>query len=213
VAVLSGPAFSFTYQDNLERLQEAGADLVPLDPLTDPALPPDATGLLAGGGFPEVHVAALAENRSLLADVARRGPDLVIWAECGGLLWLSEELDGQRLVGLLPARGFLTSQLTLGYRQARTRRSTPLGPPGTVLRGHEFHYSQLHPPGDVLELSGRSGTRRDGFGGPRLLASYLHLHLGAHPLPAERFVAACAQTAAGQPPAGGSLPGRSSQLP
>nr|WP_312710230.1 cobyrinate a,c-diamide synthase [Aciditerrimonas ferrireducens] len=191
VGVLGGPAFSFTYQDNLERLAEAGAELVPLDPLRDPALPAEATGLVAGGGYPEVHVAALAENRRLLADVARRAPQLAIWAECGGLLWLCRALDGHRMVGLVPAEGRMTPRLTLGYREATLRRPTPLGPPGTVLRGHEFHYSTVEPPGDALLLSGRGGARPEGFGDPGLLATYLHLHLGADPGPAERFVAAC----------------------
>ncbi|MDQ4091591.1 MAG: cobyrinate a,c-diamide synthase, partial [Actinomycetota bacterium] len=65
-----------------------------------------------------------------------------------------------------------------------------LGPAGTALRGHEFHYSVLDPPGDALDWSGRAGGGRCGFAGPNLLASYIHVHLGADPAPAERFVAA-----------------------
>ena len=199
VAVASGPAFSFSYPDNLELLISAGAELVPFDPCTDPALPEGATGLVAGGGFPEVFAGALAANRPLLADVRRRvAAGLVTWAECGGLLWLSRSLDGNRLAGALPGDGHMTRRLSLGYRRATLRRDTPLGPAGTPLWGHEFHYSDLAPEGDGLDLSGRHGRGTAGWASPTLLASYLHLHLGGAPEVAERFVAAATPAGAGE---------------
>ncbi len=192
VAVAGGPAFSFTYPDNLERLAEAGAELVTFDPLVDPRLPEEATGLYAGGGFPEVFAAGLAANRPLLDDVRSRvAGGLVTWAECGGLLWLARSLDGHALAGVLPAEGRMTDRLTLGYRQARVRAASPVGPAGTDLRGHEFHYSSLDPAGDALDWSGRAGAGRSGFASRSLLASYVHVHLGGAPAPAEAFVAGC----------------------
>jgi cobyrinic acid a,c-diamide synthase len=192
IAVAAGPAFSFTYPDNLELLTDAGAELVPFDPLADPRLPERIDGLYAGGGFPEVFAAGLAANRPLLDDVARRvGGGLVTWAECGGLLWLARSLDGHRLAGAIPADGHMTDRLTLGYRRARVGVASPLGPPGTELRGHEFHYSTLDPPGDGLDWSGRAGRGRAGFAGPTLLASYVHLHLAADPGLAEHLVRRC----------------------
>ena len=196
VAVAGGPAYSFTYPDNLERLAEAGAELVVFDPLTDERLPAGATGLYAGGGFPEVFAAGLAANRPLLDDVrAKVGAGLVTWAECGGLLWLARSLDGHSLAGVLPAEGRMTDRLTLGYRRARVRTTSPLGPAGTDLRGHEFHYSTLDPPGDALDWSGRTGQGRCGFATPTLLASYVHVHLGAAPAPAEALVRAATGSA------------------
>ena len=191
VAVARGPAFSFTYPDNLEALAEAGAELVPFDPLVDDRLPEGVAGLYAGGGFPEVFAAGLAANRPLLDDVgAKVGGGLTTWAECGGLLWLARSLDGHALAGVVAAEGRMTDRLTLGYRRATVRAASPLGPAGVALRGHEFHYSVLDPPGDALDWSGRAGGGRCGFAGPNLLASYIHVHLGADPSPAERFVAA-----------------------
>ncbi|MGI8810205.1 MAG: cobyrinate a,c-diamide synthase [Acidimicrobiales bacterium] len=193
LAVAGGPAFSFTYPDNLELLAQAGAELAVFDPLTDSHLPEGATGLYAGGGFPEVFAAGLAANRPLLDDVRRKvGAGLVTWAECGGLLWLARSLDGHVLAGALPADGRMTDRLTLGYRRVTIRTGSPLGPPGTEVRGHEFHYSTLEPPGDALDWSGRTGAGRAGFAGPRLVASYVHVHMGSAPYLAERLVAASA---------------------
>jgi cobyrinic acid a,c-diamide synthase len=191
IAVAGGPAFSFAYPDNLERLEEAGAELIAFDPAVDAGLPDGIDALYAGGGFPEVFLETLAANTPLLADVRRRVTDgLVTWAECGGLLWLARSLDGRPLAGVVPAMGRMTDQLTLGYRRARVVEPTPIAGPGAVLRGHEFHYSALDPSGDALELEGRFGAGAAGFATPHLLASYLHLHLGADPSPAERLVAA-----------------------
>ncbi len=193
LAVAGGPAFSFTYPDNLELLAQAGAELAIFDPLVDTRLPEDATGLYAGGGFPEVFAAGLAANRPLLDDVRRRvDAGLVTWAECGGLLWLARSLDGHALAGVLAADGCMTDRLTLGYRRVTVRQPSPLGPAGTELRGHEFHYSALDPPGDALDWSGRTGAGRAGFATATLLASYVHAHLGAAPALAEEFVSACA---------------------
>jgi cobyrinic acid a,c-diamide synthase len=192
VAVAGGAAFSFTYPDNMEALSDAGAELVAFDPLTDRHLPGGVTGLYAGGGFPEVFAARLAANRPLLDDVRREvDAGLVTWAECGGLLWLARSLDDHALAGVLPVDARMTDRLTLGYRRARLRAHSPLGPVGTDLRGHEFHYSTVDPAGEALYWSGRTGQGRAGFASDTLLASYVHVHLGADPVPAERFVSAC----------------------
>jgi cobyrinic acid a,c-diamide synthase len=185
IAVAAGPAFSFGYTDNLELLTAAGADLVTFDPLRDPALPDGIGGLIAGGGFPEVYAEGLAANEPLLADVRRRvRAGLVTWAECGGLLWLGQELDGHQLCGAIDTRGAMTERLTLGYRTATFRTETALGPSGTVVRGHEFHYSCLEPPGQALSMVGTArdaSVQRGGWASPNLLASYLHLHLAGAP--------------------------------
>ncbi|HEY8546142.1 MAG TPA: cobyrinate a,c-diamide synthase [Acidimicrobiales bacterium] len=196
VAVAAGAAFTFTYQDTLDALVAAGAEPAPFDPRTDERLPDGTAGLLAGGGFPEVHAADLAANRPLLADVRRRVADgLPTWAECGGLLWLCRELDGAPMAGVVPAAARMTDRLHLGYRTATPATPTPIGGPDVELRGHEFHYSTVEPAGEALTLAGRWGRRGDGFATPSLLATYLHVHPGGDPAPVERFVAACAAAA------------------
>ena len=202
VAVLGGRSFSFSYPDNLELLEEAGAEVVPVDPEADERLPEGVDALYAGGGFPEVFAARLAANRPLLYDVASRvAAGLVTWAECGGLLWLARSLDGHAMADAVPADTRMTDRLTLGYRRFRPLVDTPLAAAGTELRGHEFHYSQCVPEGDALAWRGREGGGRSGFASPTLLASYLHLHLAADPRLAERFVAMSSAAGTPTPPA------------
>ena len=193
VAVAAGPAFSFTYPENIEALEAAGAEVTPFDPCADPGLPDGTQAVVAGGGFPEVFAEALAANTPMLAALRahdRRGG--VTWAECGGLLWLAASLDGRPMAGVVDATATLTDRRELGYRTATTTSPSPLGPAGTALRGHEFHYSTTDPAGTALTLTGRTGTASGGFATPRLLASYLHVHLAAAPALVEAFVAAAA---------------------
>ncbi|HMG40759.1 MAG TPA: cobyrinate a,c-diamide synthase [Acidimicrobiales bacterium] len=192
VAVAAGAAFTFTYQDTLEALAACGAEPVPFDPRADEHLPDGVAGLLAGGGFPEVHAADLAANTPLLDDVRRRVEGgMPAWAECGGMLWLCRSLDGVPMGGVLPADARMTDRLSLGYRTAEAATTSPVVPAGGTVRGHEFHYSAVEPSGGALRLASRWGSRDDGFATPSLLATYLHVHPGGDPAPIERFTAAC----------------------
>ncbi len=193
VAVAGGAAFTFTYTDTLDALEAAGAEIVPFDPLSTGRLPEAVDGLLVGGGFPEVHAAALSANRPLLDEVRRRVlAGLPTWAECGGLLLLAESLDGHPMAGVVAGRAVMTERLTLGYRHTVTTTASPVGPAGTRSRGHEFHYSTLSPPGDALLLSSRWGQRTDGWATPTLLATYVHHHPGGDPGAVASFASTCA---------------------
>ena len=201
IAVAAGAAFTFTYTDTLDALVAAGAEPVPFDPLRDESLPEPVDGLIAGGGFPEVYATELAANRPMLDDVRRRiEAGLPTWAECGGLLWLSRRLDGQDMAGVVPAEGTMTGRLTLGYRSATVTTSSPIGAPGTVVRGHEFHYSTVDPAGEALLFRSRFGERTDGFATPTLLATYLHHHPGGDPSAVARFVETCLEARKGHRP-------------
>lgn len=197
IAVAGGPAFSFHYAENHELLAAAGAELVPFDPLADEELPPRCGALLLAGGFPEVFGAELSENWALRAEVAafaRRGRPIV--AECGGLLYLSTELDGRAMCDVVPARAWMGEKLTLGYREATSAADHPAWPRGTIARGHEFHYSSVDPAsGDVSPawtLRARGRERAEGFVLGGVHASYLHTHWAATPEVATRLVGAAA---------------------
>jgi len=144
IAIARGPAFSFHYEENLELLRAAGAELAAFDPLSDEALPSGAAALVLAGGFPEVFGAELGANAPLRAQVAAfASSGRPVLAECGGLLYLCSELDGHEMCGALPARCRMTTRLTLGYREAVAVTQTPWLSAGEHVRGHEFHYSQV----------------------------------------------------------------------
>jgi cobyrinic acid a,c-diamide synthase len=199
IAIARGRAFSFHYEENLELLRAAGAELCPFDPLSDEELPEGAGALILAGGFPEVFGAELEANTALRARVAEFAADgRAVLAECGGLLFLLDELDGHEMCGVLPGRATMSSRLTLGYREAVALTATPWLEPGTRVRGHEFHYSTVDPgPGarPAWELSARNVTRREGTVAGAVHASFLHVHWAAHPALAARFAAAAAPSA------------------
>ncbi len=144
IALAAGPAFSFHYEENLELLRAAGAELATFDPLSDEALPADAGALLLAGGFPEVYGAELEANAALRAQVAAfAASGRPVLAECGGLLYLAQELDGHEMCGALPVRAHMTDRLALGYREAVATTATPWLDAGERVRGHEFHYTQV----------------------------------------------------------------------
>jgi cobyrinic acid a,c-diamide synthase len=192
VAVAGGAAFSFSYPETAELLAAAGAEVALVDPLRDESLPPGTSALVLGGGFPEVHVADLAANEPLRADVARlaRAGRPVI-AECAGLLYLSRELDGQPMCGVLDATAGMTGRLTLGYRDATAAADSVVAPAGVAVRGHEFHRTTVDPPHSPAP-AWTFGGRPEGFVRQAVHASYLHLHWAGYPDLARRVVAAAA---------------------
>ena len=196
VAIARGPAFSFHYEEHLELLRAAGAELVELNPLADEALPAGTGALVLAGGFPEAFGEELSANVALREDVAafaRSGHPVL--AECGGLLYLAEELDGRPMCGVVPGRGAMGAGLALGYREAVAATGHPAWPSGTVARGHEFHYSRVAFDEDAApawRLRARGTERPEGVVAGGVHASYLHTHWAATPEVAARLVAAAA---------------------
>jgi len=191
VAVAGGPAFSFLYQEHVELLAAAGAEVAPLDPTADEALPEGTTALYLGGGFPEAHVEQLAANRPLVAAVrAHAAAGRPVVAECGGLLYLCRSLDGRALAGVLPADATMTERLTLGYREAVAAADGPWAA-GTAVRAHEFHHARVTP-GAGTRSAWHLDGRREGFAAGAVHASFLHPHWAATPQAAARLAGVAA---------------------
>jgi cobyrinic acid a,c-diamide synthase len=197
-------AFCFYYPENLELLADAGAELVNFSPLEDRELPSDLHGVYLGGGYPELYAAQLSANthmRQALIEYAAAG--LPIYAECGGLMYLTKEirdLEGQAhpMTGVFPFTVRMLPRLkALGYREVTLAAAGLLGPAGTRARGHEFHYSEMMgEPGGVprlYRLTPRKGgeTVAEGYSRYNVLASYVHLHFGSNPDLARNLVASC----------------------
>lgn len=202
VAIARDKAFSFYYQDNIECLETYGAELVFFSPLEDSELPADVDGIYIGGGFPEVYAQKLAQNEKMrrsLASAIYSG--MPTYGECGGLMYLARSVTDFRdqkfeMVGVLPFTCQMQRKLTLGYREIAFLQDTILARKGEIVRGHEFHYSQIDGyQEDSLPAAYRVRNDLDreeeGFVSKNLFASYLHLHFASNPSLAERFVQSC----------------------
>ncbi len=192
VGVFWDAAFTFYYPENLEALRDAGADLVFLSPLRDTALPP-LDALVLGGGFPETHAKRLAANQEM-RDAVRAAAEtgLPMYAECGGLMYLSRTLAWQGRTW--PMSGVLPVDVEVcptpqghGYAEVTVDCPNPFFPEGTRLRGHEFHYSKVfaHDPDIATAFAMTRGQGalpgRDGLQRHNVLATYVHVHAAGTP--------------------------------
>ncbi|MBG6104851.1 cobyrinic acid a,c-diamide synthase [Micromonospora vinacea] len=188
VALAGGPAFTFSYAETAELLTAAGAEVVTVDPLRDPALPTGTRAVVIGGGFPEAYAQTLAGNTALRAELADFDGPVV--AECAGLLYLGRSLDGLPMCGRLDLTARMTDRLTLGYREAVAVTDSPVARAGEPVRGHEFHRTTTDP-GHGDAPAWRWNDAEHGFVAGRVHASYLHTHWAGHPEAARRLVEAC----------------------
>jgi cobyrinic acid a,c-diamide synthase len=190
---LHDSAFNFYYPENLEALEKTGATLVAISGLTADSLPPGLDALYIGGGFPETHAAALGRNSGFLASLREAaGAGLPIYAECGGLMYLSRAMRWRG--EWFPMAGVLPFEVEVcgapqghGYVELEVDRPNPFFPTGVRLRGHEFHYSRIladggDPPTACAVLRGAGcGAGRDAVVTETVWAAYTHLHALATP--------------------------------
>jgi cobyrinic acid a,c-diamide synthase len=198
LAVARDEAFCFYYTDNLELLEQAGAELVPFSPINEP-LPGNIDGIYIGGGYPELHADELADNkgtRDAIREFATAGGP--VYAECGGLMYLAEmlELNGNSYpcCGVLPFHTTMPAPLALAYVEVATTGG--LFGSGQTARGHLFHHSTIvgTPATDrCYQIKTSRGEKSDeGYQVNNVLASYAHLHLSSNPALAVAFVDHCA---------------------
>ncbi|MCC5657763.1 cobyrinate a,c-diamide synthase [Nostoc sp. XA010] len=207
IAVARDRAFNFYYQDNLDLLQQLGAELVFWSPLEDAAIPKDVQGMYFGGGFPEVFAQQLAENTSVRDAVKTailQGMPAI--AECGGLMYLCEQIidfEGKSwsMAGVLPTSAVMGGRLTLGYRRAVALQDNLLVKAGTTVYGHEFHRSHLtlNPTQPLFETSRYDCEENmgcEGWGLPKnVYASYVHSHWGGTREIPQQFLQECRKLA------------------
>lgn len=205
IAVARDDAFSFYYPESLAVLKEYGAEIIPFSPLKDEKLP-ECDGLILGGGFPEMFAKELYDNEGMRESIRTAAKDgLPIYAECGGFMYLMKrmidfEKNAYPMLGIVPGEVEMNRKLqTVGYVSATMQRDTVLGPKGTVLHGHEFHFSSECAPAEGTEypraftfVRTRKKEPYDaGYASGNILGSYLHLHFAGCPQAAEHFVNAC----------------------
>lgn len=205
LGVARDEAFNFYYQDSLNFLEDLGAELVYFSPLRDQRLPDNIHGLYLGGGFPELFLDTIEANQGMRESIIKADEEgLPIYAECGGFMYLLEELENfegetYQGIGLIPAKGRMINKLAaLGYVKGIAQHSSILTSTDTIVKGHEFHWSEINGlPEDNIAyklLGGRGEDyRREGYVRDNLFASYLHLHFRSNPEVAKNLLKACAK--------------------
>ncbi|MGC1929201.1 MAG: cobyrinate a,c-diamide synthase [Candidatus Nitrosopolaris sp.] len=201
VAVALDESFNFYYADNLEALRKRQVNLLFFSPIHDCTLPEDISGIILGGGFPEIMSEKLSRNHSMKMSMLKAAENgTPIYAECGGLMYLTRSISeyelGHRnnkkwkknkMVGLIDADTFMTRKLTLNYTKANCHAS-PFSNSSNI-RGHEFHYSRIrniaYDAKFAYTMARGNGVdgKKDGFKVHNCLASYMHVHFADTRLP------------------------------
>ncbi len=211
IGIIKDSAFQFYYPDNFEELEKMGAKLIEVNALKETEIP-DLDALYIGGGFPETHAVALADNnrfKNSLREAVEKG--LPVYAECGGLMYLGESLILENktypMAGVLPVVfGLEKKPQAHGYTIIEVEKENPYLPKGCVLKGHEFHYSRVlkmkitpHPNGErgrvrgiyfAFKMNRGEGIvdKMDGLCYKNVLATYTHLHAVGSPEWAEGLI-------------------------
>jgi cobyrinic acid a,c-diamide synthase len=183
VGVALDGAFCFYYQDNLDLLCRAGAELVFFSPLIDPL--PEVDAVYLGGGYPELHLPALAASRCKNDVKKATESGMPLYAECGGLMYLVKEVttdNTYKMSGILPATAEMTGHIqALGYVKGKSIKNDSFLTAGQQIFGHEFHYSRIDPERDAhyaLQLSRGKGIDggHDGLVNQNALGCYTHAY-------------------------------------
>lgn len=200
IAVAYDEAFCFYYDSAFAMLEEMGATFIRFSPIHDKTLPP-CHGLYIGGGYPELYASALAKNESMkesIREAIKIGMPTI--AECGGFMYLLSQFKGEGSaydwVGIFSGESHMTDGLTrFGYVDITTEKESFLGPVGTVLHGHEFHYSDSNQNGMDCTIikAGRKRSWKGFYIGNTLVAGYPHINLSGYPDVGSRFLDAALQ--------------------
>jgi cobyrinic acid a,c-diamide synthase len=205
IGVALDNSFNFYYNENLNILRNLGAEITYFSPINDEHIPNNISGLILGGGFPEVMADKLNSNQSMLKSIKKAAQqEMPIYGECGGLMYLTKSISGYknskkhfRMVGIIDAKTQMTGRLTLNYTQANLITSAF----GNIenMKGHEFHYSKLEElPQDskyayyMKRGTGIDGGKHDGILTYNCMASYMHIHFYDRRFPT-RWIKSCVE--------------------
>jgi cobyrinic acid a,c-diamide synthase len=185
IALARDAAFTFTYPHLIEGWRRHGAEIIPFSPLADVPPPEDCDVCWLPGGYPELHAGALAAARRFREGLRRFSETRPVHGECGGYMVLGAGLEDaagrcHEMAGLLGhSTSFARRRMNLGYREAELIGDCPIGPAGSLVRGHEFHYATLTDPGTddpLVRLADGQGRPLGMAGGRRGLVSGTFFH-------------------------------------
>lgn len=202
IAVAKDPAFCFYYQDSLELLEQLGAKLTFFSPLQDNDLPENISGLILGGGYPELYAKELSRNKSMLIAIRNAvNKGIATYAECGGFMYLQQAIadmhgNSNSMVGVIEGSSTLQNKLSrFGYATLKAKRDNLFCLKGEYINAHEFHYYDSDNNGcDFEAVKPNSGKKWDCiYATDTLIAGYPHMHFYGNIEFAKNFVLKCSK--------------------
>ncbi|MEG0875174.1 MAG: cobyrinate a,c-diamide synthase [Clostridiales bacterium] len=201
IGVAKDSAFNFYYQDSLDLMVELGADIVNFSPIRDEKLP-EVDGVFFGGGYPELHLEELSQNKAFMSDLKSKLEDgLPCYGECGGFIYLGKSMTMEEktyeLTGFYPFDFAMSDRLQhFGYMEAEINPDSPLsGQEKLNIKGHEFHYTKRideveYPTEYTVKKKRRTKEVfwEEGFKKNNCLGGYPHFNFYANPKAAKNFL-------------------------
>ncbi len=195
-------AFCFYYRDNLEFFEKQGAEIIRFSPVHDEHLPEGLDGILLGGGYPELYAKSLEENASMRKEIRQKAEGhMPVLAECGGYLYLLEELEDENgtsyeMAGIFSGKGYKKGKNPhFGYITVETENDSLYLKAGEKIKGHEFHYWESTQDENELKMQAKKPTGKRGW--PcvtvknQVMAGFPHLYYPSLEGFGERFIQAC----------------------
>ena len=200
IAVARDNAFCFYYRDTLELLCDLGCEIIEFSPLSDSKLPKGISGLILGGGYPELYAKELSENKEMLSDIKNKiGDGLPTIAECGGFMYLHNFIEGKdgvkyKMAGVIDGEAYRTGKLQrFGYVNLKAKSDNMLCKNGDVLKAHEFHYWNSTSNGEDFTAEKASNKMQYAcvHCSDTMYAGFPHIYLYANIENAKKFLKTC----------------------
>jgi cobyrinic acid a,c-diamide synthase len=188
IGIAKDEVFTFYYKENFEALEANNAKIIPFSPLHDNEIP-DVDGIYIGGGYPEIFAEGLESNESMRKSIYNyHNEGNPIYAECGGLMYLSKSINGKDMCNVFNYPSRMTKKVqALSYVISESQKDNVILKKGDIFRGHEFHYSKVDignsKPEFAFKIIRGKGIfdSNDGLMARNTLASYVHTHVAACP--------------------------------
>lgn len=197
IAIANDEAFSFLYEETLDALISAGAEIKMFSPIHDDYIPIDADAIYIPGGYPELYVEGLSQNISMRNSIREHiSAGIPTIAECGGFMYLHNNIDGYPMVGFINADSTNTDRLQrFGYVTLKAKSDSMLLKSGESLPAHEFHYYESTRNGEDFTVTKASTGKSYNavFANDNLYAGFPHLYLASAPTAVKRFVSKAAE--------------------
>lgn len=199
LGVARDKAFCFYYEENLKMLELLGAEIILFSPISDKNLPDNLDGLYFGGGYPELYLDVLSNNKSFLESLISKSYEKIpIFAECGGFMYLQEAIYDKdkiryQMAGLLSGTSELGESLCrFGYITLTANEDNILGTSGTRIKAHEFHYSDSKENGSTFLAERPNGKQWYTIQcKENIIAGFPHMYFPSNPRIPEKFAELC----------------------